>query len=91
MLNVYVIVEQGEKTYWKPCGVAFENRDGSFNIKLDLFPGVTLNMKERKDSTDSDPEELEGNHERNGNSHRPQGRGQDGQRSSNGSARSRRD
>ena len=28
---------------------------------------------------------VEGNHERNGNSHRPQRRSQDGQRSSNGS------
>lgn len=27
-----------QKSYWKHIGVAFENRDGSFNIHLDALP-----------------------------------------------------
>ena len=81
MLNVYVIVENGEKTFWKPCGVAFENRDGSFNIKLDLFPGVTLNMKERKEDSDSESGREEASHGgSNGNSRGSSRRGQNGTR-----------
>jgi hypothetical protein len=42
-------VQEGreKETYWKKCGVGFPNKDGSFNFKLDLFPAVTFNVKER--------------------------------------------
>ena len=37
---VYGIVERPghEKGFWSRIGVAFKNRDGSINLKLDFFP-----------------------------------------------------
>lgn len=35
---VYVITGQGEKKFWNKVGVAFVNRDGSLNVKLDSLP-----------------------------------------------------
>ena len=53
MLVVYLIVKQGQgksqKTYWNRAGAAFTNNDGSINVKLDLFPGVTFQIREPKD------------------------------------------
>ena len=90
MKNVYVIVQSNDKTYWKPCGVAFENRDGSLNMKLDLFPNLTFNIKERIDATDFDPEELEA---QNGNQHpnSRKGSGENGERRTRSASRSARD
>jgi len=34
----YVITERGDKTYWNRIGVAFPNKDGSINVKLDALP-----------------------------------------------------
>jgi len=34
----YVITERGEKTFWNRIGVAFTNKDGSINVKLDALP-----------------------------------------------------
>lgn len=28
----------GERSFWTRCGVAFVNRDGSINVKLELMP-----------------------------------------------------
>lgn len=28
----------GESSFWTRCGVAFVNRDGSINVKLELMP-----------------------------------------------------
>jgi hypothetical protein len=28
----------GERSYWSRCGVAFINKDGSINVKLELLP-----------------------------------------------------
>lgn len=47
---VYLLVEVGENTYWNRAGVAFENSDGSLNMKLDLFPQVTFNIREPKEN-----------------------------------------
>jgi hypothetical protein len=52
---VYLLVPakgQGEdaKTYFNRAGVAFENRDGSLNVKLDLFPGVTFQIRDPQPS-----------------------------------------
>jgi len=47
-LEVFVIHKDGEKSYWHRCGVAFTNRDGSINVKLDLFPGLQLQIREPK-------------------------------------------
>lgn len=50
--EVFVIQPDGkdeEKKYWHRCGVAFENKDGSLNLKLDLFPGVQLQVREKQE------------------------------------------
>lgn len=39
MKIVYTVVERGEgRTFWVRIGVAFTNRDGSINIRLDAVP-----------------------------------------------------
>lgn len=48
----YVITERGERSYWSRIGVAFENRDGSLNVKLDSLP-VGGQMQLRR-ATDDD-------------------------------------
>jgi hypothetical protein len=35
---VYTINERGDKTFWTRIGVAYTNRDGSLNVKLDAIP-----------------------------------------------------
>jgi hypothetical protein len=34
----YVITERNDKQYWNRIGVAFTNKDGSINVKLDALP-----------------------------------------------------
>jgi len=38
------------KTYFNRAGVAFENRDGSLNVKLDIFPAVTFQIRDNPES-----------------------------------------
>ena len=39
MKIVYTVVERGnERSFWVRIGVAFTNRDGSMNVKLDAVP-----------------------------------------------------
>lgn len=38
MKHVYVITGKGERKFWTKIGVAFVNRDGSLNCKLDSLP-----------------------------------------------------
>jgi hypothetical protein len=42
MKQIVAAVERGDgetkKTYWNRIGVAFENRDGSFNLRFDYVP-----------------------------------------------------
>jgi hypothetical protein len=47
--DVLVIEEDGDKTYWRNVGVAFVNKDGSLNVKLYMFPGLKLQIRERKE------------------------------------------
>ena len=53
---VYGIVKRGESSFWTRIGAAFENRDGSMNIKLDFLPtsvDTTLQLREpRSDQGD---------------------------------------
>ena len=35
---VYAIVERGAKKHWLRIGMAFVNRDGSLNVRLDAVP-----------------------------------------------------
>ena len=46
--DVFVIEKSGDKSYWRQAGVAFENRDGSLNLKLHLFPAVRFQVRDRK-------------------------------------------
>src|SRR5574338_520462 len=48
---VYLIVEQGrpeQPNFWRVAGTAFVCRDGSLNLKLDLFPNLRVNIREPK-------------------------------------------
>jgi hypothetical protein len=38
MKFVYVISGKGERKFWNKVGVAFVNRDGSLNCKLESLP-----------------------------------------------------
>lgn len=38
MKVVYIIKTRGQRTFWNRIGVAFVNRDGSLNVKLDAVP-----------------------------------------------------
>jgi hypothetical protein len=42
MMQLVAVVERGEgkdkKSFWTRIGVAFENRDGSYNLRFDYFP-----------------------------------------------------
>ncbi len=38
MKVIYVITGKGERKFWTKVGVAFVNRDGSLNCKLDALP-----------------------------------------------------
>jgi hypothetical protein len=38
MKIAYVVTQRGTNKYWTRNGVAFVNRDGSFNVKLDAIP-----------------------------------------------------
>jgi hypothetical protein len=58
--TVYLLVPakgQGkdQKTYFNRAGVAFENRDGSINVKLDMFPGVTLQIRDQPEQPANEP------------------------------------
>jgi len=38
--DVFTIIDRGEgkKSYWLKIGAAFENKDGSYTVKLDALP-----------------------------------------------------
>lgn len=61
MYNIFVI-QQGsdDKNYWNRCGVAFKNKDGSLNLKLDLFPGVQFQVREKSDAAEPAQEATNG-------------------------------
>lgn len=42
------IDDTGGKTFFRRCGVAFPNKDGSLNVFLDLFPGVKLHIADER-------------------------------------------
>jgi hypothetical protein len=44
--DVFVIRKVGSKTYWNRAGLAFVNRDGSVNVRLDLLPDVDLQIRD---------------------------------------------
>ena len=38
MKVVYVITKRDDKSFWNRIGVAFVNRDGSINVRLEALP-----------------------------------------------------
>jgi hypothetical protein len=43
----YVITEKNGKKFWNRIGAAFENKDGSLNVKLDSLPiGGEMQIRE---------------------------------------------
>ena len=47
--TIYVInSNESGKSYWNRAGVAFENRDGSFTLKLDILPQTKFQLREEK-------------------------------------------
>jgi hypothetical protein len=44
---VYTITERGDRSYWTRIGVAYTNRDGSLNLKLEAVPvNGTMQVRE---------------------------------------------
>lgn len=61
MKQIVAVVERGEgadaKKFWTRIGVAFENRDGSWNLRFDYFPTsstTTVQLRDRDDRDDPD-------------------------------------
>ncbi len=51
---VYNIVENGEYTNWNKVGVAFVNKDGSYNVVLDALPvNGKLHIRDFKPKADT--------------------------------------
>ncbi|MBI5532562.1 MAG: hypothetical protein HY898_07595 [Deltaproteobacteria bacterium] len=65
MKIVYTITERGERSYWTRIGVAYVNRDGSLNIKLEAVPvNGTMQVRDwtpREDQAGSEDRLRKGN------------------------------
>jgi len=48
LLEYVINTSEGGKSYWNRAGVAFENKDGSFTFKLDVFPQTKFQLREEK-------------------------------------------
>lgn len=60
---VYLIVERGidpnRQTFWRSAGNAFICRDGSLNLKLDIHPGLTFNIRDPKSNGEREEAEYQ--------------------------------
>ncbi len=53
--EVFTIQENGNKNYWIRLGVAFVNRDGSLNVRLDGLPvNGSLHIRDRRQQEERD-------------------------------------
>jgi hypothetical protein len=53
---VYSIVERNNKKHWLRVGIAFVNRDGSLNVRLDAVPiNGQLHIRESRESRETSP------------------------------------
>ncbi len=54
-------VEGDKKTWWTKIGVAFQNKDGSFNLRFDYLPAhltdTTIQLREFDAAKDAQPSE----------------------------------
>jgi hypothetical protein len=63
MKDVYTIIEAGKEgtrkeDFWVRVGVAFENKDGSLNVKLNALPvNGTLHIRDRKEDESGEAKE----------------------------------
>lgn len=49
MKIVYLLVKGSDnRTFWNRAGAAFQNSDGSLNVKLDFFPDLTFQVRDVK-------------------------------------------
>lgn len=59
---VYLIVERGvepnRQVIWRPAGNAFVCRDGSLNLKLDMYPSLSFNIRDPKSNDGREDAEL---------------------------------
>jgi hypothetical protein len=49
MKQLVAAVQRGEKSWWTKIGVAFQNRDGSWNLRFDFIPTsseTTIQLRE---------------------------------------------
>ena len=60
MKELVAVLERGEgeekKSYWTRIGVAFENRDGSWNLRFDYLPvraETTIQLREFKEKDEA--------------------------------------
>ena len=54
MKEVYTVVKNGEKDYWNRIGMAFVNKDGSLNVKLNALPvNGSLNIRDPRPRADA--------------------------------------
>ena len=57
---VFSVVERGKKKYWMRVGMAFVNRDGSLNVRLDALPlNGQLHIRDEAPRPGADQSELE--------------------------------
>lgn len=55
---VYAIVERGPRKHWLRIGMAFVNRDGSLNVRLDAMPlSGQLHIRDNPPRDDREPRE----------------------------------
>lgn len=62
MKHLVAVIERGEgknrKSYWTSIGVAFENRDSSWNLRFDFLPAnlasTTIQLRDPKDNEEAD-------------------------------------
>lgn len=44
-----------QENFWRKVGTGFDNRDGSVNVFLDMFPGTTFQLREMKEQDEREP------------------------------------
>jgi hypothetical protein len=58
--EIFGIVERNENSFWTKIGVAFENRDGSWNLRFDYLPSrpdVKVQLREPREPREREPAE----------------------------------
>lgn len=74
MKFAYVITQRGDKSFWTRIGVAFVNRDGSINVKLEAFPvNGELQLRDQRDDDNDGAPASSGNGNRNANNNQRRG------------------